>query len=338
MTSPPVDGGEDYGGLQQPTSGYAAFQQGDAPAGGTAKQGGGGAPAPKPAKAKPKPKPKPKPEPKPPVPAPKVRIRVDDMDGALAANAVIVNQVAGLITAAGVEVDIAYGRFTQRELEFDGVIPVVIVSEPATTDQADRWTANQDAMNLEASAAPTTLAKELPAPTSTGNSIREIVGSTRVLTTGKQLAVVNALHAPVVISVGRLLKIVNAHVPKKFAGQVFVNEISATIAHECGHAFGLVVSPVGGPDKHPSDARNVMSRDTLDSLGGIKNLPKGDSDWARTLKNYQLPTFTADDAKLMQGVVETLRVKIEGRQNIEWKVPPSKTDRVPDPKHFAPPP
>ena len=293
-----TDRGEDYGGLQQPTPVYAAFQQGSAPAGSIAKQSG--TPSPAPARAKPaKPKTQPKPQPL------KVRIRVDDMDGSLATNGVILDQVAGLFKAAGVDVEISYGKFKQRELEFDGVIPVLIVSEPTTTDQDERWAAIQGAMNLEVLYPPSTLANELPPPSSTGSTIREIVGSTRTLSTSGTRPV-NLLHAPVVISVGRLLKAIKAKVPQKFANQVFVNELSATIAHECGHAFGLVISAKGGADKHPSDPRNVMSRDTFDSLGGINSLPTGEANWEKLLKGYQLPAFTNADVKAMHGAIKEL--------------------------------
>jgi len=145
------------------------------------------------------------------------------------------------------------------------------------------------------------------------------------------------LHAPVVISVGRLLKAIKAKVPQKFANQVFVNELSATIAHECGHAFGLVISAKGGADKHPSDPRNVMSRDTFDSLGGINSLPTGEANWEKLLKGYQLPAFTNADVKAMHGAIKELTSKAK-RKKLEWKFPGSRKsqDRVPDPKHFEP--
>lgn len=324
---------EGYGPLQMPISGYAAFQQGNAPAGSGGGQGGGSpsmaAPS-KPAKTKPK-KPPPKPF--------KVTIRVDDMAGSLAANATILTNVAGLFKAAQIDVDIAYGKFMQRELEFDGVIPVLIVSEPMTADEQERWIANQDAMNLELFAQPSKLADELPPGSATGTSLRETIGLARMMLAGKDAVPINLLHAPVAISAGRLRKFVNQLVPAQFAGQVFITEMSCTIAHECGHTFGLAGKAKDGSDTHPSDPRNVMSRSTLDSLGGADKLPKKESEWSSLLKGYKLPIFVEADSKVMQDLV-TKKSK-EKPSKRKWGFPPKKKkkqDRIPDAKHFEPEP
>ena len=321
--------GDDYAPWLQQDTGYAGFLPDEVPIMGSARKNGGGdapqaLPGPRQAtrsRARPKPAPV------------KVRVRVDDMDGRLGVNVTILDQVAARFAAAGIDLDIAYGKFTERELAFNGVIPVIIVSDPLTTAQTDRWTAIQDAMNLEQDVQPTLLADELSA-TGTDATTRQIIASTRTWMSGTVMG--NPLHAPVAISVGRLDAIIGQKVPQQFASQVFIDEISNTITHECGHAFGLVLSLKSGPDKHPSNARDVMSRDNFDSMGGIANLPIADADWQALLSAYKLPEFSAADANILKKAQKDFQNKVNAKRNIEWKFSASNQvkDRKPNPAHL----